>query len=113
MNDLISRSEIVKVAEKAYDAWNLAMATADGQREINLCFKRQDLCKAVKAVAKAAPTVDAEPVTHAHWELMQEFPFCDEYACTRCGRSISLSPGEHLQDYPYCHCGAKMDGRNG
>lgn len=38
---LIDAGDIVAVAEKAYDAWNLAMATADGKREINLVYKRQ------------------------------------------------------------------------
>lgn len=57
---MIYADDIVKVADHAYDQWNLAMAAADGQREINLCFKRQDLCKAVAAVAKNAPTIDSE-----------------------------------------------------
>lgn len=35
------------------------MAAADGKREISLVFKMQELCKAVKAVAENAPTVDA------------------------------------------------------
>lgn len=56
---LIDANRIVEVAERAYNAWNLAMATADGKREINLVYKRQELCKAVKAVADDCPTVDA------------------------------------------------------
>lgn len=59
---LIDANRIVEVAERAYDAWNLAMATADGKREINLVYKRQELCKAVKAVADDCPTVDAVEV---------------------------------------------------
>lgn len=31
------------------------------------------------------------------------------YQCSECGRSIHLDPEvENLDDYPYCHCGAKM-----
>ena len=31
------------------------------------------------------------------------------YQCSECGRSIHLDLGaEDLNDYPYCHCGAKM-----
>lgn len=59
---LIDAGSIVAVAEKAYNAWNLAMATADGKREINLIYKRQELCKAVKAVAENCPTIDAVEV---------------------------------------------------
>lgn len=61
---LIDAGDIVAVAEKAYDAWNLAMATADGKREINLVYKRQELCKAVRAVAEKCPTIDAVEVVH-------------------------------------------------
>ncbi len=59
---LIDANEIVKAAEHAYNEWNLAMAAAEGNRQINRVFKMKDLCKAVKAVAKAAPTVDAVAV---------------------------------------------------
>ena len=59
---LIDANLIVSVAENAYGQWNLAMAAADGKREISLVFKMQELCKAVKAVAENAPTVDAVEV---------------------------------------------------
>lgn len=57
---LINANDIVKVAERAYDAWNLAMATQDTNRGVNKVFKMQELCKAVEAVAKDAPTFDPE-----------------------------------------------------
>ena len=59
---LIYADDIVKVAEHAFNEWNLAMAASDGDREINHVFKMQELCKAVKAVAENAPTVDAVEV---------------------------------------------------
>ena len=59
---LIDANHIVEVAKHAYGEWNLAMAAADGQRQINQVYKMQELCKAVKAVADAAPTVDAVEV---------------------------------------------------
>lgn len=69
---LIDANSIVAVAEHAYDQWNLAMAAADSKHEINLVYKRQELCKAVKAVAENAPTVDAVPVVRCencrYWE---------------------------------------------
>lgn len=57
---LINANDIVKVAERAYDAWNLAMATQDTNRGVNKVFKMQELCKAVEAVAKDVPTIDPE-----------------------------------------------------
>lgn len=32
------------------------------------------------------------------------------YKCSECGRTINLECGNTLSDFPYCHCGAKMDG---
>ena len=33
------------------------------------------------------------------------------YQCSNCGRSIHLDTViEDLSDYPYCHCGAEMNG---
>ena len=57
---LIDANHIVEVAERAWDAWNLAMATQDTTRGINKVLKRQELCKAVKAVAEDTPTIDPE-----------------------------------------------------
>lgn len=57
---LIDADYIVEVAERAYDAWNLAMATQDTNRGINKILKRQELCKAVKDVADDAPIIDPE-----------------------------------------------------
>lgn len=32
-----------------------------------------------------------------------------EYICSKCGREIDvITPDESLDDYPYCHCGARM-----
>lgn len=50
---------MVEVAECAYNEWNKARVGAEGQRQINKVFKMEELCKAVKAVADSAPTVDA------------------------------------------------------
>ena len=36
------------------------------------------------------------------------------YRCSECGRLISVAPfyeiGKSLDEFPYCHCGAKMNG---
>ena len=46
-----------------------------------------------------APTVDAEPVKHGHWEDCS-----NGWMCSVCFRDVS-------KDYEYCpNCGAKMDG---
>ena len=62
MARLIDADEIVKVAEHAHEQWSLAMVGADDTRKVNEVFKKQYLCKVVKAVAKNCPTVDAVEV---------------------------------------------------
>ena len=61
----IDADKAIEVAQIKYNDWNLAMAAADGQREINLCFKKQELFKAVKAVLECVPTLTQpnEPLT--------------------------------------------------
>ena len=61
----IDANKAIEVAQIKYNDWNLAMAAADGQREINLCFKKQELFKAVKAVLECVPTLTPpnEPLT--------------------------------------------------
>lgn len=55
MAELIERQAAIKAAEHAYNEWNLAMAAADGQRQINRVFKMQELCKAVISVLRMSP----------------------------------------------------------
>ena len=62
MTDYIRREDAIKYAENAYHEWNLAMAAADGKREINLVYKRQELCKAVESVFRDMPAADVAPV---------------------------------------------------
>lgn len=53
----IDADKAIEVAQIKYNDWNLAMAAADGRREINLCFKKQELFKAVEAVLDCVPTL--------------------------------------------------------
>lgn len=106
---LIDANKIVEVAEHAYKEWNLAMAAADGQRQINQVYKMKELCKAVKAVADAAPTVDAAPVVHGQWRRFINGDGEYKYLCSVCEKMITYEMG----GAKYCpDCGAKMDGGN-
>lgn len=118
MSDYISREAALKAAERAYGEWNLAMAAADGARQINLVYKRQELLKAVASVFEIVPAADVEPVRYGNWNirLADEMTLCLE--CSICGRKVDnidlhylLEAGEYgeaCRRYPYCHCGAKM-----
>ena len=60
---------------------------------------------------KDAPTIEAEPVRHAHW--------VNDTFCSNCKRfpvdvSVSISNQELTKYFSRCpHCGAKMDGKDG
>lgn len=66
------------------------------------------------------PAADLEPARHGNWNiwLADEITICLE--CSICGRKVDnidlhylLEAGEYgeaCRRYPYCHCGAKMQG---
>lgn len=57
------------------------------------------------------PAADVVEARHGYWKQNQ---YCKRiYFCSECGRhiedgSIHKNPSVH---FPYCHCGAKMDGK--
>lgn len=52
---------------------------------------------------------DVTPVIHARWILKMRTVQGDRFACSNCGRIIETGLYAKLEDFPYCHCGAKMD----
>lgn len=103
-DEYIRRADAIETAVNAFNAWNLAMAAADGTREINLVFRRKELCKAVELVFRGAPAADVVEVVHGCWgdngiagSMLSK--------CSVCGFNCGAS------SFPYCpECGAKMDG---
>ena len=100
---LIDADQAIAEADRLFNMYNLAMAGAETNREINHVFKRQELFKAVRAVVNTCPTI--EPVKHGYWKFAK-----DVYvSCSVCGVTILLFNAENPN---YCpHCGAKMDGK--
>lgn len=79
-----------------------------------------DICS---AEVKEIPTADVVEVRHGVWIEDYTRQFFDEsyetgYHCSRCNRTVAVA--HELYDtkgrgllhnlFPYCHCGAKMDG---
>lgn len=65
-------------------------------------------------IIKEQFTIEAEPVVHGHWIETQNRNFetgkwIPTFVCSHCKRIIMLNEKENLKDFPYCHCGAKMD----
>lgn len=103
---LIDADKIVEVAEHAYSEWNLGMAAAEG-RQINRCFKMQELCKAVKSVADDCPTIDPESLRPtAHWINHGYVCGENEYECSACHETEWRTSEKIMK---YCmFCGARM-----
>ena len=114
-DEYIRREDAIKYAEHAYHEWNLAMAAADGKREINLVYKRQELCKAVESVFRDMPAADVAPVVHGKWvhsRYDRSSGQFDVVKCSRCGLE-AYAMAYHVRDGNYCpRCGARMDGGN-
>ena len=58
------------------------------------------------------PAADVQPVKRGRW--VHDGSGYDRrhnwYHCSECNRALNLICGKKLEDYPYCHCGARMDG---
>lgn len=71
---------------------------------------------ALDAAASQANTVDAVEVVHGQWIEILSGQNSSGYECSICKRIVSVVSDVDLRErvlakkYPYCHCGAKMDG---
>lgn len=59
---------------------------------------------------EALPAADVAPVVHGRWEQVKKWATKAKYRCSVCGREIMSAVKVNIEKYPYCHCGAKMDG---
>lgn len=66
---------------------------------------------------KQEPAADAEPVRHRRWVPQRIECVSTRFVCSGCKREVEITndyfgkPTKHAGViYPYCHCGAKMDG---
>nr|DAZ45105.1 MAG TPA: Transcription initiation factor IIE, alpha FINGER, Transcription [Caudoviricetes sp.] len=110
---LIDANVAIKNAEKRYEEWNLAMAAAEGNRQINMVYKKQELFKAVKKVVESCDTIDPETLRPvAKWE--NECNAVGDpivWTCTNCKDSAVLYEGTPKENgMKFCpYCGAKME----
>lgn len=65
----------------------------------------------VDKMARQFPAADVAPVRHGRWVLDSEkSEYFEFYKCSECGRGLVLFADETTTEYPYCNCGAKVDG---
>lgn len=97
-NDLISRSDAIKTLRE----WaHRSLTEEDGAR-----------LTTVVGMLENAPAVDAVPAVHGRWDFSGVFGGNLIYQCNLCGRIIVLHEhGDLKKEFPCCHCGARMDGK--
>lgn len=67
----------------------------------------------VKRVIEQAPPVNAEEIRHGKWVYCGKSSGNDhKWQCSECLRMEYTKHKKDIKDYPYCHCGAKMDGED-
>lgn len=123
-DDLISRSALKKAMWD--ESHSIATFTECGTEEARFGLTASE----IEEIINNAPTVEQECyISGAQWDqFMKEYKrphgewieletnppnFLGHrfYICSKCNREIDvMTPDESLDDYPYCHCGAKMEG---
>lgn len=71
------------------------------------------ICNSLDSVSAA----DVAPVVHGRWKLLHKGDWTSVFICSVCGRRETIVESESYNSqlkmpkkYPYCHCGARMDG---
>ena len=76
----------------------------------------RDMVALTRKIITAEPTVDAVEVVHGRWLPFRVGFWTSVFECSECHRRVTLSCDEVRtfemlnRRYPFCHCGAKMDG---
>lgn len=92
----IDADAAVSNADARYGEWVLAMAAAEGTRQINMVYKKQELFKAVKKVIESCPSIDLDSLRPAaHWD-MEEDAVGDPivWTCSNCKDSMQMQQQE-------------------
>ena len=89
-------------------------------REAALMKLMQDGCSAKNLQSISdMPAADVAEVVHGHWCVSKIRSIETVFYCSECKRTVTVgndffgeAPRNVSAAYPYCHCGAKMDGGN-
>lgn len=100
---LIDANAAIENADKRYSEWNLAMAAAEGNRQISMVYKKRELFKAVRKVIESCPPIDPESLRPvSEWELNPYRFSCEHFRCKECHHIDCIADN-------YCgKCGARM-----
>lgn len=80
-------------------------------------YKARERVFEAKEAVHRLPATDVAPVVHGRWKLLHKGDRTSVFVCSVCGRRETITESESYNSrikmprkYPYCHCGARMDG---
>ena len=105
MNDLIDRQT---VTAKCFQAMKIISGEFGQELSQNDESYNTGLRKAIEIVRSLPPATPTEKI--GQWVTVDKGLIVTSYKCSECGRIVRDDTGYDVtKDYPYCHCGAKME----
>ena len=109
MDEYIERKKL----EEAFDNADPDVCESDLDGHSDWGFGREN----VRDVIRGVPAADVAPVVHGRWKLLRKGDWTSVFVCSVCGRREKIAESESYnsqlkmpREYPYSHCGARMDG---
>ena len=91
---LIDANAAIENADKRYSEWNLAMAAAEGNRQISMAYKKQELFKAVRKVIESCSPIDPDSLQLQWHKTAEDPPKAEDANEDGCVLSININPGD-------------------
>jgi len=96
----------------------LALVRPDAPEDEKTAVTIATAKKLVRSILHRTPAADVAPVVHGRWKLLRKGgDWTSVFVCSVCGRRETIEESESYnsqlkmpREYPYCHCGARMDG---
>lgn len=110
MHNYIDRDELLRVLQDGYNS--CAIGIADGNKYLNSWTTGYENCI---IFTKHMPPADVEEVRHGKWIYGgNNWKMEHVFECSVCERWMFTGfPKYVVEEYPYCHCGAKMESVEG
>lgn len=112
MAEYIERKAFLKDIEKRY-----CLPCKEAGKDHNGCMCRACWVDDMLGDVIDAPAADVAPVVHGRWKLLRKGDWTSVFVCSVCGRRETIAESESYnsqlkmpREYPYCHCGARMEG---
>lgn len=112
MAEYIEREAFLKDIEERY-----CLPCKEAGKDHNGCKCRACWVDDMLGEVIDAPAADVAPVMHGRWKLLHKGDWNSVFVCSVCGRREVIVESEAYNSalkmpkkYPYCHCGARMDG---